>query len=88
MAAPMTAPRPIRRLNLVVGQLPLVGNQRPAIVMAGQHRAAVNVQRLVEALVGKVGHVKDHADALHLFEQRPARRKETAARCRCRGRRG
>ena len=67
-------------LDLVVGELPLVGDQGPAVVMAGQDRAAVDVERLVEALVGQVRHVEDHADALHLLQQRPARRKQAAVR--------
>ena len=65
-------------LDLVVGELPLVRHQRAAVVMAGQHRAAVDLQRLVEALVGQVRHVEDHADAFHLLEQRPALREEAA----------
>ncbi len=46
--------------------------------MAGQHRPLVKIHRLVEALIRQVGHVEDHADARHLFQQRRALREEPA----------
>src|SRR5205807_2172993 len=44
-------------------------DQGPAVVVAGDDGAAEQVERLVHRLVGEVGHVEDHADALHLAEQ-------------------
>ena len=48
--------------------------------MTGQHRAAVDVQRLVETLIGEVRHVEDHADLFHLLQQRFAGWEQAALR--------
>ncbi len=37
--------------------------------MAGQDRAAEEIDRFIETLVGEMGGVQDHAGALHLHEQ-------------------
>ena len=60
-------------LDLLIGELTLVGYQRPAVVMAGQHRSPEAFQRLPEGLVGEVGQVEQHPQPLHLRQQ-PATR--------------
>src|SRR5262245_18251658 len=67
-----------QHLCLLVCQLPLVGDERAIVVMAGEHRAVIPVHGLVETLIRKMRHVEDHADALHLLEERLARRKEAS----------
>src|SRR2546423_1654109 len=57
-------------LGLVVGGLSLIRRQGAIFVVAGEARTAVDLQRLIEALVRQVRDVEDHADALHLAQQR------------------
>ena len=52
-----------QQADLLVAELPAVGDQGPAVVVAGEHRAAEDVERLEEAGVGKVGGVEDHAES-------------------------
>ena len=59
-----------------------MGNQRPAIVMTGQYRAAINVQCFVKALIGKMRYIEDHPNLFHGLEQRSTRRKQAAFRSR------
>src|SRR5207245_9554208 len=61
---------------LVVGKLPLIGDEGAAIVMAGQDVACKAIEGFVKALICQVRHIKNHADLFHGPEQRPAARKE------------
>ena len=56
-------------LDLVVAELPLVGNQCPAVIVAGQHGPAEEIERLGKAGVGEMGRVEDHAQLLEFLEQ-------------------
>ena len=56
-------------LDLLVGELAIARDKRPAVVMAGQHRPAEDLQRLPERFVGQMRRVEDHADAFHFPEQ-------------------
>ena len=65
----MTAPRPIERADLLVGELPVVRDQRAAVRVARPHRPREHVERLPEALVAEVRRVEDDAEPIHLAQQ-------------------
>ena len=48
------------------------GTERPAVVVAGQHRAGEAFERLPERLIGEVGEIEDDAESHHLIQQRAA----------------
>lgn len=66
------------RFRLGIRKLPLVRYERAVVMMAGKQSAAEEVHRLIETLVGEVGNVENHADALHLLQQFTALREESA----------
>src|SRR6516162_11328309 len=55
--------------NLLVAELSTIGNKGPAIVVAGEDRAAKHFKSLVEAGVGQVGRVQDYSQLLKFLEQ-------------------
>ena len=81
-ATPMTAPRCDELADLIVGELTVVGHERPAVGMARPDRAAEKIERLAKALVAQMGHVEDDAEPLHLAQQLAAACGKTAARVR------
>ena len=66
-------------LELLVAELPLVGHEGPAVVVAGPDRPVVEVQRLPERLVGEVGDVEDDSQPLHFAHQVAPGRRQAAA---------
>ena len=55
--------------DLFVGELAFSRNERAAVVMAGDDRTVVNIQRVCERFVGKMSDIEDHADAPKFFKQ-------------------
>ena len=68
-AAPITAPRAMSRRICSSENWRSPGHQGPAVVVAGEHRAAEQVERLEEARVGEVRRVEDHPQPVELREQ-------------------
>ena len=56
--------------DLIVGELPLMGCEGAAVVVARQDRAGIVVERLPEGLVGAVREVEDDPQAPHLGQER------------------
>src|SRR5437867_2434202 len=56
-------------LDLVIGELPIAGNERAAVVVACQDRPAEQFRCLPETLVRQVRHIEDHADFLHDLQE-------------------
>ena len=65
-------------VQLLVPELALVGDQGPAVVVAGEHGAGVAIHGLPECGVRKVREVEDYAQPVHLCEQRLAQWPEAA----------
>ena len=57
------------QLELLVGKLPVTGHQRPAVVVAGHHRAVKQLERLEETGVRHVRQIENHSQPLELLEQ-------------------
>ena len=64
--------------KLVVGELAPSRHQGAAILMAGEQRTGVAVERLVEGAVGQVGDVQDQPGLLERGQQRPTGRGHAA----------
>ena len=54
---------------LVCGKLAIAGNQCPTVVMARQHRAIKDVQRLRHAVIAQVSDVEDHPQLIEDAQQ-------------------
>ena len=60
--------------QLLVGELAPAGYQGAAVLVAGQQRSGIAVERLQEGAVGEVGDVQDQTRLLERGQQRPPRR--------------
>src|SRR5438094_5473636 len=56
-------------LDLVIGELPIAGNERTTVIVAGKDGPAEQFRGLPETLVGQMRHVQDHADFLHDLQE-------------------
>ena len=65
-------------LQDVVGLLSLARSDGAAVLMAGEQRSAEDIQLFAYRRVGRVGYVQDHAELVHLLEQRLCGWKEAA----------
>src|SRR5262249_6691838 len=52
-----------------ITQVPVRGDQRSAVRVAGEEGSAKPAERLPEALLGEVAHTQDHPQPLHLAEE-------------------
>src|SRR3990172_9420654 len=66
--------------DLLIVELALVRDERPGVTVAGEHRAAVTIQRLPEGFVGEMGEIEQDPKLLHRAEQLQTLRRETKLR--------
>ncbi len=68
--------------NLLVGDLPVAGNQGPAIVVAGQQGAFEKLHCLPKAIVGQMADIENHAHLVHGAQKVPSLRQQPSHRAR------
>src|SRR6185437_3276861 len=56
--------------DLIIRQLPIARHQRTAIMMAGQHRRAKEIERLGHASIAQMRDIENHPEPLELLKQR------------------
>ena len=66
--------------DLIVGELPVVVDERAAVRVAGPDVAAEMVERVAKALVAEMRGVEDHPEPFHLAHQLAAARAEVSLR--------
>ena len=71
--------------NLIVGELPIVRDESAAIRVARPDRSVEMIERIAQAFVAEVRHVKDDPEPLHLLDQFSSLCAEIASRVRAVG---
>src|SRR5579883_3244595 len=58
--------------DLIIGELAIPRDKRPAVIVTGQDRTVVDLEGLVEALISEMGQVKDQTAGFDCLEHGPA----------------